>query len=353
MKLVRLLWLMLIPMAGLAQKTHKVTAKETLFSIGRQYNIHPRELAEYNHLPYPSGLKLGQVLKIPASKSMTALPKEEKNTKTEKSNSEPAQPEIKPVVSAAVVPVQKKETEKQTLVKTPVYHTVAAKETLYHLSKKFKLPVDEIKKLNHLKSDGLKPGTKLLVGYTQQKKATAPKEEILVSETTVELADTKTQPAPVKAVPAEKPVVVEKPVVEVTPQTDPIQSPPAEPIPVKAFEPSTEPTHANARLTEGFFKAEFQKLPETGTRKETSGTGSIFKTENGWSDSKYYCLFNQAAPGTIVKITRTDNGAVIYAKVLDVIPDMTKNKDLVIAISNAGAQKLGITQDKFDCSIQY
>jgi LysM repeat protein len=352
MKVIRLLWLLLIPMAGMAQKTHKVTAKETLFSIGRAYNIHPRELAEYNHLPYPSGLKLGQVLKIPAGKTKSPVVKETAEVKPENAKPAPVKPESKPVEAIPVVTAKKEMPEKAAVVKTPIYHTVAPKETLYHLSKKFKLPVDEIKKLNHLKADGLKPGTKLLVGYTQSKKAPV-KEIIQVSEATIDMAETKTAVPPAKPATVEKPVVTEKPVDVISVNNESKPTPPTEPVPVKAFEPSAEPTHANARLTEGFFKTEFQKLPETNNRKEASGLGGVFKTENGWSDSKYYCLFNQAAPGTIIKITRTDNGAVIYAKVLDVIPDMSKNKDLVVVISNAGAQKLGLTQDKFDCSIQY
>ena len=67
MKKIIALLLCALPLAAMAQKTHTVAAKETLFSIGRLYNVHPRALAEYNHIPFDKGLSLGQVLKIPSS----------------------------------------------------------------------------------------------------------------------------------------------------------------------------------------------------------------------------------------------------------------------------------------------
>jgi rare lipoprotein A (peptidoglycan hydrolase) len=71
-------------------------------------------------------------------------------------------------------------------------------------------------------------------------------------------------------------------------------------------------------------------------------------------DGKYYCLQNNARSGTIVKITNTDNGKTIYAKVLEPMPDITENGDMVILVSNAGAEALGAGKDgKFNCSLEY
>src|SRR5689334_14272475 len=44
---------------------HKVSAKETWYSIGRLYNISPKELAPYNKLKMDAPLAIGQSLKIP------------------------------------------------------------------------------------------------------------------------------------------------------------------------------------------------------------------------------------------------------------------------------------------------
>jgi len=43
----------------------------------------------------------------------------------------------------------------------------------------------------------------------------------------------------------------------------------------------------------------------------------------------------------------------VYAKVLDVIPDIKQNTGLVICISNAAAIELGFPSGKFDCNLVY
>ena len=65
--------LLLLPVLVFAQKTYKVGPKETLFSIGRIVNVHPRELADFNNIPFENGVKVGQILKIPTVKKMAPL----------------------------------------------------------------------------------------------------------------------------------------------------------------------------------------------------------------------------------------------------------------------------------------
>ena len=69
----------------------------------------------------------------------------------------------------------------------------------------------------------------------------------------------------------------------------------------------------------------------------------LFRSTSGWDDGKFYCLHNSAKQGTIVKVTNTANGKSIYAKVLDMMPDLKQNDKLVIRISNAAADALGET----------
>ena len=57
--------------------THTVRPGETLFAVGRTYNINPYKIARYNGLRAPYALKSGQVLRIPGSsgrKDMAATP---------------------------------------------------------------------------------------------------------------------------------------------------------------------------------------------------------------------------------------------------------------------------------------
>lgn len=341
-----LIWCLLCPMVVFGQKLHTVTAKETLFSIGRLYSVHPRELAAYNNIPFETGLTIGQVIKIPAKTSMPALPKE---------NAVPA--ETKPV-SAPV---------KTTTISVPVYHVVAPKETLYQISKKSKATVAEIKKWNSLSSDALKPGTKLIVGHKKEVKnlqeAVTTKMTTIIPEKQIQKQEEKPaaqvkkeeqakEVSPVavstKVIAEEKPPAIEKtaePVKEtvvVPPSSKPVQ----EEKP-KSVTPKNIPG-------EGFFSSMYaEQVTSRATLKDESGTAAVFKSTSGWEDGKYYCLYNKAEPGTIIKITNKETQKSVYAKVLDVMPDMKQNAGILIRISHAAADKLGVSTESFECIITY
>ena len=64
-------------------------------------------------------------------------------------------------------------------------------------------------------------------------------------------------------------------------------------------------------------------------------------------------MYNNAAAGTIVRITNVKNKKIIYAKVLDTMPDLDQNKGIIIRLSKAAAEQLEVTSDKFDANIAY
>ncbi len=325
-----LVLLFFIPLFVSAQSTHKVGPKETLFSLGREYNVHPRELAAYNNIPFDKGLTIGQVIKIPAKTTMAPL-----------STSAPVTTE--PVNTTAVV---KTETvvKKTGVIPTttedglaPVYHKVGKKETLYHISVLYnKVPIADLKKWNKLTGDGVSEGTNLIVGYTKSAKV-AP----VTTEATI--FPPPSVPAKVEAIkPKETPVkqIIEEPKVmetktEVVKTTKPKEN--AKPVKRADFEG-------------GFFKTVYNN--QTGKQKEETGIAGIFKSTSGWEDGKYYCLHNAAPAGTIVKITNNATKKSVYAKVLDVIPDLKQNSGVVIRLSNAAADELGVT-DNFECTINF
>ena len=84
-----LVLLFLVPLFAAAQTPHTVKAKETLYSLARKYNVHPRELAAYNNIPVETSLVLGQVIRIPLKTTMAPLsaapPKTETVVKKEES----------------------------------------------------------------------------------------------------------------------------------------------------------------------------------------------------------------------------------------------------------------------------
>lgn len=106
---------------------HEVASKENFYSIGRLYNIAPKEIAAYNSVDMNNGLSVGQTLMIPLTE----------NNFSQSSNKG-----------------------------TPVYYTVAEKEGLYRVSmNNNKVSLDELRKWNRINGDNISAGQKLIVGY--------------------------------------------------------------------------------------------------------------------------------------------------------------------------------------------
>jgi LysM repeat protein len=343
-----LLSLFILPLFVCAQKTHTVGAKETLFSIGRQYNVHPRELAAFNNIPYGTGLNIGQVIKIPSKTTMAALP----------STTPVATPEVKkePVVATpevkkeAKVPAPKKTAEKFTMV--PVYHKVQKKENLYQISRQYnKVPIADIKKWNNLSTDGLSEGMNLIVGYKKVSTSAVPKEEVVKQAPVIETVKTEI----VKVAPENQPVKQEevKPIVEKKPveEVKPVQ----EIIPEKSkpLPPPDTRQEVKSVLVKDFKGGYFKTQYSGQLSKEESGMAATFKSTSGWEDGKYYCLHNAAPAGTVIKISAKSSQRTVYAKVLDVIPDLKKNDGLVILISNAAAEELGVSSENIEVTVNY
>jgi LysM repeat protein len=349
-----LLLILILPVLAMAQNkplvisgtspdlylTHTVAPKENYYSIGRLYNISPKEMAPYNHLQLEKGLSLNQVIKVP----LTATNFSQVNEGA----------------------------EDESMV--PVYHVVKEKEGLYRISVNYnKLPLEVLKQWNNIKGDAVANGTKLIVGYLKVKRelsalaggaVTVPAPPV-VKETTPKTTPVKEIPKPeisnetlpvvknpnIKPAKERVPVVTkeDKPVVEKTP-TVKKEMPVVVKEVVKPVRESTTPS--SNKSNGGFFKAMYNDQANAGSPANETGTAAVFKSTSGWEDGKYYCLHNTAAPGTVVKITNASTGKTIYAKVLDAMPDIKQNADVLLRLSNAAANELG-AGDKFECSISF
>jgi LysM repeat protein len=304
--------------------SHTVAPKENYYSIGRMYNASPKDqIAPFNSLQMEKGLSPGQVIKVPLAVNNFS----------------------QDGVAAA----------DEALV--PVYHTVQEKEGLYRISVNHnKVPVDNIKKWNNITADAVSNGTKLIVGYLKVKKDLSPlagmaaKPAPVANTETPKVPPVKNPPKPdagTEPLPPVKNPELGKPPVTAPPKADPpkpvvVKNDPVVPVEVKG---------TGADFNGGYFKSVFEN--NGGDAVKESGAGNVFKSSSGWSDGKYYCLHNNAQPGTILKITSNATGKSIYAKVLDVIPDIKQNNGLLIRISNAAADELGVGENKFDCTISY
>lgn len=321
-----------LPVAAFAQKkvvTHTVAPKESIYSIARQYNITPKELAAFNNIDINSGLKIGQEIKVPATGGASVSP-------------------------AAAAPANNG---------SPVYHTVGKKETLYGISQKYgKVPVDNIKKWNHLSSDALQEGQVLIVGYgAAENKVAAQKPANTVTPASTENGDLARQKAELAAKQRELEEQERRLKAEEERQRQAAAK--AESDKRKADDQATineiqqKRTAATAATTTapagkfggGYFKGQFSPTKNV----EEKGLAGVFKSTSGWEDGKYYCLHNNAPIGSVIRITNPASGAQVYAKVLDVIPDLKQNQAVVVRLSNSAAAELGQGDANFECTISY
>ncbi len=272
---------------------HKVSAKETWYSIGRAYNLSSKEIASYNKLKVDKPLEIGQSVNIP----LTAANFSQNGAK-----------------GAGEVLV-------------PVYHIVQEKEWMYRISVNHnKVPIEKLEKWNSIKRDEAKAGMKLIVGYLKVKEANAS----LAAKSSEEKTAVK------KTDEEEKAIVktdVPKKTVEEKKTSDPV---------------ATTSKQVNNSKDGGYFKGQYEEVG-----KKSSGVTGIFKSTSGWNDGKYYALMNNVTVGTIIKIVFSQTNKAVYAKVLGELPDMKESAGLALRISDAAASELGASNTKFSVDVRY
>ena len=279
---------------------HKVSAKENFYSIGRLYNLPPKDIAAYNKLDMNKGLNLGQMIRIQLSSANFS----------------------------------------QTVNEgTPVYYKVGENEGLQKVSNaNNRVMMASLRKWNHLGSDNLIAGSKLVIGFLNSTempvvKIVEKKEPVQVNTEKKE----KTDPTPV--IINKEPVAENKPVVE----NKMVQNPVVQSEPVK--------TSAG----QGYFRSSFeQQVKVYPLSKNETVTSGIFKTTSGWVDAKYYALIDGVQSGTIIKVVNPSNNKAVYAKVLGEMSSIRQNDGINLRISSAAASALQITeQDKFVLQVNY
>ena len=200
----------------------------------------------------------------------------------------------------------------------PVFHVVEKGDNLYRLNLQYFTPgIPRIKEWNQLKSETLKDGDMVVVGYLGGN-------EPLVNTPSAAALQTMVASTPVVAAPASVEAAPVKPVVAI-PQVS---------------------------AAEGYYAAQFSAALPAQQLLEISGTGGLFKSITGWGDKRYYVLMNEVVPGSIVRIT-VDQVKYICARVLGPIPDNKPNKGLLVRLSNAAAAALGVSEMMFTATVNY
>jgi LysM repeat protein len=154
---------------------YTVLPKETLYAISKKFEVTVESIVLSNPNS-DNGVQVGQilhiegvdrdvaarVLKTPNSTAVTEVAEKKEVVKTEVVKSQSVK-EVKtnetiPVVKSDTLPAQKKEVIKIPQSDTIIDHIVKDNETLYTLSKRYMISVNELQKTNHLKSTRIKPG---------------------------------------------------------------------------------------------------------------------------------------------------------------------------------------------------
>lgn len=291
---------------------HKVVAKETWYSIGRLYNLIPKDIATFNKSSINKPLAIGQGLKIPLN-----------DFNFSQDGSKAADE-----------------------VFLPIYHTVAEKEWMYRISTNHnKVPVANLEKWNSITNNELKPGMDLVVGYLKVKKGQSALASKGSSKISIAAKPTANELAK-KDVPTKDPLPQVKDVA-----TDVDKS--VVPTHQETKQITNTSTPTNGSTNTGSYKGGYFRTMYKDAGNNSTGNAGVFRSTSGWNDGKYYALMNNVPVGTIVKVTFPSTNKTVYAKVLGQLPEMKESNGLSLRISDAAASELGVAMNKFYVDVKY
>lgn len=259
-------------------KKHVVAAQETLFSISKLYGVTVDELKQWNNLT-DNSLSLGQELVI---KSRNTINIPANNTQLEQR-------------SARII------------------HTVAAKETMFSITRQYGITVEQLREWNGMQTDELKIGQTLFVSQPANYTAKNPVVTTTIPQTTI-ATPTKTLP---------QPMVMEK-------QPDPI-------VTTTPVEKTT-----TIKISENISGSD--EIKESGLAELIEGTDG---------NRKYLALHRTAPSGTILKVRNEMNNREVFVRVMGKLPETAPNDKLVIKISKSAYDRLGALDPKFRVEVTY
>lgn len=349
---------------------HKVVPKETFSSVSRKYNVSVEEIQNAN--PGVDGLKIGQIINVPASSGTAITPDTERKESSGKT------------APSAIVTTPKKASTPASASGQKT-HTVAKGETLYRISKMYAMTVDELKAMNGLTGNEISLGQKLKVSGNNG-------ESNVVETEAVKTSPVKTKPAleskPLtesknasdsKSTVEEKPTPADVKPIVVSPVSDgtgkeKVKDSPKEAAPgtvneiasenttpVKTESPAVSKTVESGELPAVYSNpgtsrtSVIEKDPQSGTELEkiTEVGVAAWMSESDLNQSKFYALHRTAPVGTIIKLTNRMNNNSVFVKVVGTLPDTGDNNGYIIKITQAAAQRIGALDQKFTAELSY
>lgn len=271
---------------------HKLDPRDNYFSIGRRYNVKPNIIIQFNS---NATMRVGNVIKVPTEQAFVA-------------------PTPQTQVANTGSPVDG----------TTVYK-VSAGETLYAISRRFNMKVEDIINLNNLKSSNLTPGQLLNI-----KAATATPVAAQPTTTTVKTTVT-TQPANN----AQQQTTVQQTTIN-TPVTMPRDS---------TRVTATDSSGVERRLPANRYGITERNEKGVATYLDDSGLGL--------DANKKLALHRTAPIGTVLKISNPMTNRVTFAKVVGRFNDNESTKDVMVVLTKSAVDALGALDKRFQVNISY
>jgi LysM repeat protein len=346
---------------------HQVEEKETLFGISRRYQVAVNDVIESNPL-LSEGIQIGQRIRIP-------------------------------FISKSAVP------SGSTL------HKVIPGETMFSISKKYGVSVNDILSWNSLQGADLSVGQSLVIKGVEPKPAPMQAETIPASlpKEQNSIPAVTTTPAPAKTIAEAKPEVKKEPTTATTNSTAPVKTNVNTNLPgdwithtvvqgetlfsisqkynanVKDIQSwnglgsnsisigqklkvgreansnvpvitSSVPVIINNEKTNATLSS--TKSSESNSEASTAyknikETGLAEVIEGTANHKKYLVLHKEAPVGTIMRVRNEENDITIFARVVGKLPDTGDNSKLVVKLSKAAYDQLRAVNPRFPVEVSY
>lgn len=272
---------------------HKLDPKDNYYSIARKYNVRPKDVIDYNN---NAKMQIGAIIKVPTDRPFDT------NFSPVKTASPANQSPAKTNIITETTPNTSAANNNQ-----PEYtqYKVSAGETLYAISKRFQVKVDDIITWNNLKSSSLNAGQFLRIKRDEPQPVT---------------------PAPVIVAPVESTTVVR----DNTLRKDSVKI-------------ANSSDSSNRRLPTNRYGL---------TEKNEKGT-AVWISDANLDPKKKYVLHRTAPVGTIIKITNPNTNRTTFAKVVGSFTENETNKDAIVVMTKDVAESLGALDKRFYVSISY
>lgn len=323
-----------------SEKKHTVVKGESLYLIAGKYNTTPSDIIALNRLDNQV-LSVGQTLLIPAKRS----------------------------ANESTFPAVNQSTSESKPLTRETKHKVTNNESLYSIAKKYRMSIDELKRINNLKTTRLALGQRLLIKDNRPVEVEKTNEIVNINTPTpainAKAVEKNTDIPMIKHTVASgenlyliaqqynttvealkslnnlrrttlavgQELLVSQNVFQMSAERGPMIKPPVEEI--------SPPEKKIVHIINGV-----KEVAEV-------GIAGWIKNDESLTARKSIALHRNAPPGTVMKITNPQNGKSIFVKIVGNLPETGPNKHLLILVSKSVTEALESNGDRFPVRLSY